>query len=71
MNLKNIICFETEKEGRLYRLTMPEAAPLEEAYEVASAFLGEIARQNDVAVKKNAKKEEEKPEEEEKSEESE
>ncbi len=44
MEAKHVICFEFEKEDRMYRLEMPNAAPLGEAYEAASTFLAEVVR---------------------------
>ncbi len=44
MQAKNIICFEFEKEERVYRLQMPMGAPLGEAYEAASSFKDEMVR---------------------------
>lgn len=43
MELKSIISFEEEKEGRLYRLEIPNEAPLGDAYVAVSSFLVKIA----------------------------
>jgi hypothetical protein len=42
MEEKNIIAFEIEKEGKLYRLEVPHGAPLGEAYEATASFLARI-----------------------------
>ena len=62
MEVKNVICFEIEKEDRIYRLEMPMGAPLGEAYEVASNFLERMIE----LINENAEKAklEEKPKEE-------
>lgn len=44
MKAQNLVAFEFEKEDRMYRLEMPNNAPLGEAYEAAASFLGEIVR---------------------------
>ncbi|MDP2652188.1 MAG: hypothetical protein Q8O94_03560 [bacterium] len=43
MELKNVITLEYTKEDRVYRLEMPDKAPLGEAYEATAKFLVKIA----------------------------
>ena len=64
METKNVICFEFEKEDRVYRLQMPLGAPLGEAYEAVSSFQMELVRLiNEHAERSKPKEPEEAPEE--------
>ena len=53
MEQKNVIAWDTHKEGRDYRLVLPMDAPLGEAYEAAREFLAKIVEliNSDVEVK--------------------
>jgi len=59
MEEKNIIAFEIQKEGKLYRLEVPHGAPLGEAYEATAGFLARIVELiNDHAEKMKPKESE-------------
>lgn len=44
MKAKQEIIFEVEKNERVYKLSMPEGAPLGEAYEASAEFMQEVVR---------------------------
>ena len=57
MELKSIISLEFEKSERVYRMELPNEAPLGEAYEAASSFLVKLAELITDHAKNSAPKE--------------
>ena len=54
MDAKREIILEYKKDERIYRLSLPENAPLGETYEATGAFMDEIIRLINESASKRA-----------------